>query len=60
VPRHETGARTIAPAAFEAAAGDDFAALLVEVAVFSGETTEEPAVALTTLRLAATPSEERP
>jgi prepilin-type N-terminal cleavage/methylation domain-containing protein len=51
---------TIAPAAFEAAAGEDFEALLVEVAVFWGETAEEPEVALTTLRLRATPSEEGP
>jgi prepilin-type N-terminal cleavage/methylation domain-containing protein len=51
---------TIAPAAFEAAAGDDFEALLVEVAVFSEETTEEPTVALTTLRLATAPPEQRP
>jgi general secretion pathway protein I len=50
---------TIVPADLETGT-DDFAAVLVEVAVAWGEPPDERRVALTTLRLAAVASEDRP
>jgi general secretion pathway protein I len=50
---------TIAPAGL-ATSDEDFVAVLVEVAVVWGPPPDERQVALTTLRLAAVPSEDRP